>query len=68
MTENKVKNEELEQLYKSYVRDSLASKTIDDMYGKSRGMLNELKISLNERLKDFGILLESIEIETVTNL
>lgn len=68
MTENNIKNGELEQLFKSFVRDSLVTKTLDDMYGKTRNMMNDVKDALNERLKDFGIGLESLEIETIINL
>ena len=63
-----VKYEKLMQLYNSYLRDLLANKTIDDMYRKSRSMMNELKNTLNEKLKDDGIVIESLEIETVTIL
>ena len=41
ITGNNIKNDELEQLYKSYLRDSLANKTIDEMFRKSRSMMNE---------------------------
>ncbi len=66
--DNTIKSEELFQLYRSFLRDTLASKTIDDLYGKSRSIMHELKDSLNGKLNNSGVLLESVEIETVTNL
>ncbi len=64
----KIRYDELEETYKNYLRELLALKTINDIYGKTRSMIRELKDILNDHLKENGILLESIEIETVTRL
>lgn len=53
------------QLVTSFVRDMLSNENSDTIYKRSRPLLNELKEKLNNKLTDYGILIESFEFEKV---